>query len=390
MPVSSPTPVSASASTLPPPSPGPDAVLRIPDGVVAVADYVAHARRHLDDHAWHYLDGGAADEITLRRNRDAFERLALAPRVLADVAGGHTRLTLFGQPLAHPILLAPVAYQRLFHPDGESATLQAAMAMQAGMVVSTFSSVSLETLATCAGPAQGRTPLWFQLYIQPDRGFTRELVARAEAAGYQAIVITVDAPVSGIRNREQRSGFRLPPGIGAVNLAQLSVPAPAPLREGQSTVFDGLMAHAPTWRDIANLRTCTRLPILLKGVLSVADAGIAVQAGIDGLIVSNHGGRTLDTLPSSLDMLPRIIEHTRNTVPVLLDGGIQRGSDVFKALALGASAVLAGRAWAYALAVAGPLGVAHVLRILRDELEVTMALTGCRTLTDIQPDKLHR
>ena len=208
------------------------------------------------------------------------------------------------------------------------------------------------------------------------------LVQRAEAAGYEALVLTVDAPTSGIRDRERRAQFRLPPGIGPVNLAGLQ-PAPAPqLQPGQSALFDGLLHQAPTWDDIAWLRSITRLPVLLKGVLHPADATQAVAAGAAGVIVSNHGGRTLDTAPPTAVALPRVAQAVAGAVPVLVDGGIRRGTDVLKAMALGASAVLVGRPAVHGLAHAGAAGVAHVLRLLRDELEVAMALTGCKTLAD--------
>jgi len=195
-------------------------------------------------------------------------------------------------------------------------------------------------------------------------------------------VLTVDAPTSGVRDRERRAGFRLPSGVGPVNLAGLQTPASPPLSPGQSALFDGLLHHAPTWDDIAWLQSITRLPVLLKGVLHPADAGQAVSLGAAGLIVSNHGGRTLDTAPSTATALPRVVQAVQGKAPVLVDGGIRRGTDVLKAMALGASAVLVGRPAVWGLANAGAAGVAHVLRLLRDELEVAMALTGCSTLAE--------
>ncbi|QEL65015.1 L-lactate dehydrogenase [Oryzomicrobium terrae] len=357
----------------------------IPRDIACVSDYKPYARHSLDDNAWAYLASGAADELTYRRNRDAFDALRLNSHVLADLRGGHTRLDLFGQPLAHPILLAPVAYQRLFHNDGELAAAQAAEALEATMVVSTLASVPLEEIAQAT-----RAPLWFQLYIQPDRGYTRHLIERAEAAGYRALVVTVDAPLSGLRNQEQRAGFHLPPGVDAANLRDMPAPSSplATLQPGQSPVFDGLLATAPTWADIAAIRDLTRLPLILKGILSPRDARQALALGVDGLVVSNHGGRTIDTLPAAIDALPAVAEAVSGRIPLLLDGGIRRGSDIFKALALGARAVLIGRPWVYGLAAAGPLGAAHVLKILREEFEVVMALTGCARLDDIGPDRL--
>ena len=353
--------------------------------IVNLAGHEAHARQHLDDNAWAYFSGGAADEITLRANRTAWSDLSLWPRVLRPLAGGHTRVNLLGRTLEHPILLAPIAFQRLAHPDGELAMAYAAAALGAGLVLSTQASVSLEAVAQAVRPDPGRGPLWFQLYLQHDRGFTHALVQRAESAGYEALVLTVDAPSSGVRDRERRAGFRLPPGVGAVNLAGLKAPSTFRPRPGQSALFDDLLHHAPTWDDIAWLQSITRLPVLLKGVLHPADARLAVSVGAAGLIVSNHGGRTLDTAPATASALPRAVQAVGGPVPVLVDGGIRRGTDILKAMALGASAVLVGRPAVWGLANAGAAGVAHVLRLLRDELEIAMALTGCATLADASP-----
>lgn len=356
---------------------------RIPADIVAVSDHEPYARQRLDGNAWAYLHSGSADELSFAWNQDAFRRIPLNTRVLADVRGGHTRLELFGQRFEHPLLLAPVAYQKLFHPEGELATVQGAGAMGAGMVLSTLASSRLEAVAEVA-----ESPLWFQLYFQPDKGFNRDLVARAEAAGYQALVVTVDVPVFGLRNREQRAGFHLPAGVEPVNLHGCVVPASEFAGGGQSIVFDHLMLNAPTWDDIAWLRSLTRLPLLLKGITHPDDASKALEMGVDGLVVSNHGGRSLDTLPASIELLPAIAQAVAGRVPLLLDGGIRRGSDVLKALALGASAVLLGRSWVYGLAAAGPLGVAHVLKLLREELEVVMALCGYASLGEIGPEAL--
>jgi len=361
------------------------ALQQIPPDIVTLADHEALARQHLDDNAWAYFSGGAGDEVTLRANRSAWDALPLWPRVLQPLAGGHTRVNLLGRTLAHPILLAPVAFQRLAHPDGELAMAYAAAALGAGIVLSTQASVSLEAVAQAVLPDPGRGPLWFQLYLQHDRGFTQALVQRAESAGYEALVLTVDAPTSGVRDRERRAGFRLPPGIGPVNLAGLSTPSSPPLQPDQSALFDRLLRHAPTWDDIAWLQSITGLPVLLKGVMHPDDARQAVSLGVPGLIVSNHGGRTLDTSPSTASALPRVADAVAGAVPVLVDGGIRRGTDVLKAMALGASAVLVGRPVVWGLANAGASGVAHVLRLLRDELEVAMALTGCATLADATP-----
>ena len=365
----------------------------IPSGIVSLADHEERARQQLDDNAWAYFSGGAADEITLRANPAAWSQLPLQPRVLRALVGGHTRTTLLGRTLAHPILLAPVAFQCLAHPDGERATAFAAAALGAGMVLSTQSSTPVEVVAQALHGDPGSGPLWFQLYLQHDRGFTRSLVQRAEAAGCEALVLTVDAPASGVRDRERRAQFRLPPGISAVHLAGLA-PSPAPqLAPGQSALFDALLHQAPTWDDVQWLQSITRLPVLLKGILHPDDARQAATLGVAGLIVSNHGGRTLDTAPATAAVLPQVVQAVRaidNSLPVLVDGGIRRGTDVLKAMALGASAVLVGRPAIHGLANAGAAGVAHVLRLLRDELEVAMALTGCATLADASPALLGR
>lgn len=362
----------------------------IPREIVAVADYEAFARARLDDNAWTYLSCGAADEITLHENRSAFDRIRLKGKVLGDVRGGHTRLELFGRAYEHPIFLAPVAYQRLFHPEGELASALGAGVMAAGMVVSTLASVALEEIAAAAQSLQ--SPLWFQLYMQANREHTLELVRRAEASAYEALIVTVDAPIAGIRNREQRIGFRLPPEVKPVNLKPASAASrvtptdPSLGRSVASYLFDDLMVAAPSWQDVEWLVANTRLPVLLKGVLDADDAVRALSCGVAGIVVSNHGGRIQDTVPASIDALPAITEalaRCERHIPVLLDGGIRRGSDIFKALALGASAVLVGRPYVNALATAGALGVAHVLRILREELEVVMALNGCATLSAV-------
>lgn len=359
----------------------PHASQQIPPDVVNAEDYARHAQACLPEPAWAYLSGGAADEQTLQANRAAWQAWQLQPRVLRNLSGGHTRTELLGQSLAHPILLAPVASHRLFHPDGEIGVAYAAAAQQAGMVLSTQASTRLEDVAQAYLRETPRGPLWMQLYVQHDRGFTLDLVRRAEAAGYEGLVVTVDAPTQGARDRERRAHFQLPPAISAVNLHGLP-PAPG-LTPDQDPLFDGLLAQAATWEDICWLQAQTRLPVLLKGVLHEDDARQAHRLGVKGLIVSNHGGRTLDTAVSTAWALPRIADAVGPELPLLVDGGIRRGTDVLKALALGARAVLIGRPYAYALATSGALGVAHVLRLLRDELAIAMALTGCQTLRDI-------
>jgi 4-hydroxymandelate oxidase len=372
-------------------------VAAIPAGVVTLADHENHARKVLDDNAQAYFCGGAGDELTLHTNNYAWSTLKLQPRVLQPMAGGHTRIQLLGRTLAHPIFLAPVAYQRMAHSDGELATAHAAAALGAGMVLSTQASTSLEVVAAAVlSPSNSATrgPLWFQLYMLHGRRFTKDLVQRAEAAGYEALVVTVDAPTQGYRDRERRANFKLPVGVSAVNLAGLQDEQAVALKPGESALFDGLLSTAPTWADIEWLQSITRLPIVLKGILHEDDARQAAAMGLAGIVVSNHGGRTLDTAVATADVLPRIAQKLAGDLPILVDGGIRRGTDVLKAIALGATAVLVGRPYVYGLANAGAVGVAHVLRLLRDELEVAMALTGCANLSQVnakvifQPVKL--
>lgn len=357
----------------------------VPPQLFSVEDYEKSSVKHMDHTAWSYLVGGSADEITVDKNKCAFDEIQLQTQVLRDFAGANTRLNLLGSTLHFPILLAPVAWHKLFHPDGELATVQAASAIGAGMVVSTQSSVLLEDVAENA-----TKPLWFQLYIQPDRMFTAELVKRAEQAGYKALVLTVDAPISGVRNREQRVNFHLPQGVSSVNLAGMKRPAVHNASLLESPLFSGQLESIPTWQDIEWLKSITSLPIIVKGITSVADVEQAITLGVNGLIVSNHGGRVLDTLPSSIELLPGIADQVAGRVPILLDSGIRRGTDILKALALGASAVMIGRPYIYALSVAGAVGVVHLLNILRAELEAAMVLTGCRTLYEIDRSVLWK
>ncbi len=334
----------------------------------SISAYAARAQSVLPPDIWNYLASGSGAGRTLRENEAAFDAIPLMPRPLADGRGGHTRLELFGRPLAHPFLLAPIAYQRLFHEQGEVGSAMAAEAQQTTVIVSSLASQRLVDIAATG------VDFWFQLYWQGGRDETLALLHRAESAGAQAIVFTVDAPV-------KQSTLALPAGVRAVNLGpEASLPA---IAAGQSAVFDQWMAVAPRWDDLAWLREQTRLPLLVKGLLHVDDAVRAVALGCDGLVVSNHGGRVLDGTPTSLEALRRFRQILPASTPLLFDSGIRSGADAFKALALGARAVLVGRPAIWALAAAGPLGVAHVLRLLRDELEMTMALTGCATLDKI-------
>ncbi|MES2787851.1 MAG: alpha-hydroxy acid oxidase [Pseudomonadota bacterium] len=360
----------------------------LPGNLVNLADHEAHARGRLDDNAWAYFNGAAADGLALRANRTAWDDIALLPRVLRTMTGGHTGVELLGQTLPHPVMVAPMAYQRMAHPDGEIATALAAAAQGSGLVVSTQASALLEDIARAfvAGPAT--SPLWFQLYLQPDREVTLSLVARAQAAGFNALVLTVDAPVSGVRDGERRASFRLPPDITAVNL-----PSGRAARDGKGSsggLAGGLAERAATWADVEWLISNCRLPVILKGLLHPLDAKLALSLGVSAVIVSNHGGRTLDTSIATATALPRIADAVGDSLPLLVDGGIRRGTDVLKAIALGARAVLVGRPIIWGLANAGAAGVAHVLRLLIDELEIAMVLCGEPHLLRLRTDLIDR
>lgn len=343
-------------------------------GAVSLSDFEALARARLSHSVYTFIASGAGDEITLRWNREALERIRLQPRVLADLPPPDTRITLLGQEFPFPILLAPTGYHRLMHPEGEIATIRGANAAGATLVVSSSATTSIEEIARAAT----RSP-WFQLYVQPDRGFVCELVERAEAAGCSALCVTVDSPVSGPQNRIQRAGFALPPGLDL----PMNPYARAQRRAPDRSVESFKVRYPTTWDDIAWLRSLTRLPVLLKGILHPADAERAVRSGAAGIIVSNHGGRNLDTAPGTAEVLPEIAEAVAGRVPILMDGGIRRGTDVLKAIGLGANAVLIGRPTLYGLAAHGAEGVARVVEILRSELEMALALTGRPTIARV-------
>lgn len=358
--------------------------MTVPLDTVSLADYERHFLNRADEGVIGYIAGAAADGLTQAANRKAFDALRLMPKSLVDLRQASAACTLLGESLPFPILIAPTAYHRLVHPAGERATAEAARLTRTPYVVSQQASIGLEEVAEAAGDAI----LWFQLYLRPLREETLTLVRRAEDSGYRALVVTVDAPVTGIRNHEQRAGFVLPPDISAVNMAGMV--ATDPVGGAGSPVFRGMLQHAARWEDIRWLRSQTRLPILLKGILNPDDAGRVVDLGVDGIIVSNHGGRTLDTLPATIEALPAVVSAVRGRVPVLLDGGIRRGTDVLKAIASGAAAVLVGQPVLHALAVGGMVGVAHMLTILQTELEVAMALAGRPTLSDLDASVLFR
>lgn len=347
-------------------------------------EYESLARKHLSQMALDYFASGAWDEVTLADNRAAFARYKLRPRVLVDVSRRELSTTLLGQPLPMPILVAPMAFQCLASPEGELATARAAAEVGAGMVLSTLSTKSLEEVAI-ASNLLGQSCLWFQLYIHRDRGLTRALVERAEAAGFNALCLTVDAPLLGRRERDQRHEFSLPSGMELANLVALS-DMKIPHTPGESGLFAYVAQQfdpSLTWRDVEWLQSLTPLPVAAKGILRGDDALRAVEYGVKAVIVSNHGGRQLDGAIATIDALSEVVTAVGDQVEVLVDGGVRRGADVLKALALGAKAVLVGRPVLWGLAVEGETGVRHVLELLQNELEVAMALSGCATIPAI-------
>ena len=330
------------------------------DRLLSLADFEGEAQKHIVRAAWDRIAGAAADEITLRWNREAYDQIRLKPRVLVDVSKIDTRVTLFGQEMPFPILCSPTGGSGFIQPDGDLAAARGAANAKATFIISSSASMRVDDIARGAGG-----PVWFQLYVQKDRGFTREMVQRAEDAGCRTLCVTVDSPTFGMRNRESRSQGELSPRV-------------LPNLKGSDYLDPTL-----TWKDIDWLRGFARRPILLKGILNPDDAAEAVKIGVAGVIVSNHGARNLDTVPATIDALPGVVRKVEGRVPVIVDGGIRRGTDVIKALGRGASAVGIGRPYLWGLGVAGEAGVTRVVEILRKELEMAMALMGRPSLASI-------
>ncbi|HYK86960.1 MAG TPA: alpha-hydroxy acid oxidase [Ktedonobacteraceae bacterium] len=362
--------------------------------LINVHDYEPAAQALIEPGAWDYYQGGSDDEVTLQANRSAFERIRLRPRMLVDVKHPDLRTTVLGTPISMPIMIAPSAYHGLAHTEGECATVRGAGMAGTLMTASSFSNRSLEEIAQAA-----TGPLWFQLYIYRNMQIGEQTVRRAEAAGYKAIVLTADTPVLGNRERDLRNKFSLPADMRHgnfsdehINDTHTSNDAEAPTSETDAQRLSNedseedsylLLPHTPTWETLDWLRSITSLPILLKGILTAEDAILALERGADGIIVSNHGGRQLDTALASIEALPEVVEAVDGRCEVYMDGGIRRGTDVLKALALGARAVLVGRPIIWGLAVDGAEGVRDVLDILRAELEMAMVLSGRANLASI-------
>ena len=334
--------------------------------LVSVYDYEAAAKKKLSFGGWEYYDEGTADAITMKRNRSALDELQLKPRALMDVTKIDLSCSLLGFKMAHPILLAPAASHQLAHPEGEVATARGAAEAGAIMMLSTNSNRSIEDVYKAAS-----SPVWFQLYVDDDRGLTRSLIERAEAAGNKMLVITADNPLPYARNREERASAQTPK-LPFPNLDTVAGPGAR-----------GRSRRHFNWSDLEWIQSFAKTPIILKGLMDPADAEQAVHRGVAAIVVSNHGGRILDTVPASIEVLPAVVDRVAGRVPVLFDSGIRRGTDVLKGLAYGAAAVLIGRPYLYGLRVAGTDGVRDVVKILRTELEASMALTGRTKLADI-------
>jgi 4-hydroxymandelate oxidase len=343
---------------------------------VNITEYEQLAEKTLDPSVFGYIAGGANDEWTLRENVAAFGRWVLRPRVLVDVAAVTTRTTVLGSELSMPVLVAPTAFQQLVHQDGEVAMARAAAAAGTVFCHSTLSSIRPAELAAAA-PGSTR---WFQLYWSADHAFTQELLEEVAASGYGAVVLTVDLPHAGRRERDVRTAFEIPVDLPLPNIST-SFDRPVDSHTGLGAVVDRTL----TWRDLEWLRGVSPLPLVVKGILTREDAELACGHGVAGMVVSNHGGRQLDGVAASLDALPEVIETVNGRAEVLFDGGIRRGADVLKALALGARATLVGRAPLYGLAAAGEDGVRHVLELLREEVALALAFLGCTSPDALAP-----
>lgn len=371
--------------------------------IVNLEDLRELARRRLPRAVFDFIDGGAEDEVTLARNRRAFESVLLKPRVMVDVSKVDPSVTLFGEQLALPLVLAPTGLCGMAAPRGEVLAARAAAKAGIPFTLSVMSGVSIEDVMH---EAPGKH--WFQLYIWRDRAITREVVERAREAGYTTMLVTVDTPVLGLRERDVRNGATIPPRATLRNALDVLTKFPwfwgmmragidyanfkAVAQHGRFTLMTYINAQfdpSVTWDDIAWLRELWQGPLLLKGILSAADALRALDHGIDGIVVSNHGGRQLDGVPGSLEVLPAIAEAVQGRVPLILDGGVRRGSDVIKALALGANACMIGRPYLYGLGAAGEAGVTKALDILRSGIERTLALLGCPNASDLDASFIH-
>jgi 4-hydroxymandelate oxidase len=346
-----------------------------------ISDFERRAAEVLPPGPLGYYTGGAGDEITLRDNVDAWQRLALRPRVMVDCTERDPSTIVLGRRQAHPVIVAPTAYHRLATPEGEAATAHAAAATDTPYCLSTLATMGIVELATRAPEATR----WFQLYVLKDRGVTREMVSAAVEHGFEALVVTVDLPVLGIRERDLRSGFVVGEATEIPNLSAAGATGPINMLDTVALIDPSL-----TWDDIGRVAADSGLPVLVKGVLTSEDARLAVESGASGIVVSNHGGRQLDTVLSGADALPAVLDEVGDELDVLVDGGIRRGTDIVKALALGARAVLVGRPVLWGLAVGGEEGARRVLELLLAEFDVALALAGCPRAADLDRSWVQR
>jgi 4-hydroxymandelate oxidase len=342
------------------------------------------AREKLPQMAWDYFASGADDEHCLRKNCEAFHALELHYKVLVDVSKRDPKTRVLGHDLAMPVVVAPTAFHKLAHEEGELASVRGAGDAGTLFILSTLSNTAVEEVCAAA-----TGPVWFQLYVYRDRAATEALVQRVEAAGCKALVLTVDAPLLGRRERDVRNKFALPPHLGVKNMFAAGRVDTRANDSGLAAYFAELLDPALTWDAISWLRSITKLPVLVKGIVRADDAARAIAAGAAGVVVSNHGGRQLDASPATITVLPRIVDAVAGRGEVLLDGGVRRGSDVIKAIALGANAVLVGRPVLWGLAVDGRAGVAMALGMLRRELDLAMALCGCPDVASMTRDLVH-
>lgn len=355
---------------------------------VNVWEYEKHAAMKLDKNAFDYYASGANDMITLRENRAAFTRLRMRPRILRNVENVDMTTTILGDEVSMPILLSPTAMQQMAHIEGEKATARAAKKAGTLMTLSSWSTLPLEEVAEAA-PGGLR---WFQLYVYKDRDVTLQLIRRAEAAGYKALAVTVDTPVLGRREADIRNSFALPGHLTMGNFASTGGDHASGTKDktgggsGLAKYVSSLIDKTLSWDDIQWLRKVSTMKIVVKGVMSAEDAEIACQNGVDGILVSNHGARQLDTVPATIEILPEVVKQVNGRCEVYLDGGVSRGLDAFKALAMGAKAVLIGRAYVWGLVHSGEDGVSNVLNLLKDELAMALRLCGCVSLADIRPE----
>ncbi|CAG0889338.1 unnamed protein product [Cyprideis torosa] len=355
--------------------------------LVCVDDYEQEASHKLPKMSLDYYSSGADDQWTLRENRLAFKRYTIIPRMLRDVTCIDLSTTVFGRTVSFPIGVAPTAMQKLAHEDGEIGNAKAASRLGTVFILSTISTTSIEDVAQSIPHGVK----WFQLYIYKNRDITLELVRRAEEAGFEALVLTVDAPHFGKRRGDIRNNFQLPSHLRMANFQGLSSEVKGVGGSGINQYVSSLFDQSLTWKDIWWLKQATTLPLVLKGILSAEDARIAVEEyHVDGIIVSNHGARQLDGVPAPVDVLSDVCKVVGRKCSVFMDGGVRTGTDVFKALALGAQMVFVGRAMLWGLAVGGEKGAVEVLQILRDELRLAMALAGCSKLSDVNENLVKR